>query len=147
MLNTRKQSGVVLLEAMVGLLIFAIGIIGLIRLQTEAIAQVSDAKYRASAALLANEVLGQMWGDRGNLPAYAQLSGGGGTCAATGAPSTYAPVTAWLSDVTNTLPGASAAMQTIAVTGPANDIVTVTVCWKAARDTGSHHYTAIAQLE
>lgn len=55
------QSGIALLEALVAILIFSIGILALVGLQATAIKQSTDARYRAEAAALANELIGQMW--------------------------------------------------------------------------------------
>ena len=147
MLNIRNEQGVILLEALVGLLIFSIGILGMVALQAAAISQTADAKYRSSASLLANQIIGQMWGDRGNLAAYSQATGGGTACNTAGTPSGYAPVTAWLTEITGELPGATPAMQTINISGAANNVVTVTVCWKGAHDSAPHNYVAVAQLK
>jgi type IV pilus assembly protein PilV len=55
------QSGVLLLEVLIALLIFALGVLGLVGLQASAVKQSGQAKYRADATLLANELMGQMW--------------------------------------------------------------------------------------
>ena len=56
-----SQSGIALLEALVAILIFSVGILALVGLQATAIKQSSDARYRSEAAALANELIGQMW--------------------------------------------------------------------------------------
>jgi len=56
-----RQRGSFLLEALISLLIVALGILGLIALQARAIQNIDDAQYRAEAAYLANALLGQMW--------------------------------------------------------------------------------------
>lgn len=63
MLNARRrsQSGVLLLEVLIALLIFSLGVLGLVGLQANAIKQSGQAKYRTDATLLANELIGQMW--------------------------------------------------------------------------------------
>lgn len=53
----RQQSGVILLEALLAILIFSLGILALVGLQAAAVKQSADAKYRTEAALLANEVI------------------------------------------------------------------------------------------
>ncbi len=55
------QRGGFLLEALISVLIVALGVLGLIALQARAIQNVDDAQYRAEAAYLANALLGQMW--------------------------------------------------------------------------------------
>jgi Tfp pilus assembly protein PilV len=55
------QSGVMLLEALIAILIFSLGILSLVALQATAIQLTGDAKYRTDATLLANRLIGQMW--------------------------------------------------------------------------------------
>ena len=57
----RAQRGSFLLEALISVLIVALGLLGLIALQARAIQNVDDAQYRAEASYLANALLGQMW--------------------------------------------------------------------------------------
>jgi type IV pilus assembly protein PilV len=72
------QRGSFLLEALVSVLIVALGILGLIGLQARAIQNVDDAQYRGEAAYVANELLGQMWlYDRAKLIADFDSSGAG----------------------------------------------------------------------
>jgi type IV pilus assembly protein PilV len=65
-----RQRGGFLLEALVGILIFTLGVLGLLALQGRAIGYSSDAQYRGEAAYLANAYLSRMWADQpANLPA------------------------------------------------------------------------------
>ena len=140
-----RQHGSSLLEGLIAILIFSIAIIGLIGMQARVITQVGDAKYRADASDLANEIIGQIWADRANIESYAHYPvAGASACAPGGAPSGYANVTSWLSEVQNTLPGAPANGQQIFV--GANNVVTVTVCWQAPTDAVRHNYVASAQV-
>jgi type IV pilus assembly protein PilV len=56
-----NQSGVMLLEALIAILVFSLGILSLVALQATAVQLTSDAKYRTDATLLANRLIGQMW--------------------------------------------------------------------------------------
>lgn len=56
----RHQRGVLLLEVLIALLIFALGVLGLVGLQATAAKQSGQTKYRADATLLANDLLGLM---------------------------------------------------------------------------------------
>lgn len=66
---TRIRSGAVdqrggfLLEALIGILIFTLGVLGLMALQARAIGYTSDTQYRGEAAFLANAYLSRMWAD------------------------------------------------------------------------------------
>ncbi len=50
-----------MLEALIAILIVALGILGTVGLYARSIQNVDDAKFRGEAALLANTLLGQMW--------------------------------------------------------------------------------------
>ena len=56
----RLQGGATLLEAIIGILIFSLGILALVGMQALAIKQVNDAKYRADASFYANQIIGEM---------------------------------------------------------------------------------------
>jgi type IV pilus assembly protein PilV len=121
---SRGQDGMMLLEALLGILLFSIGILGLIGMQGVSIKNTSEARYRSEAAYLANQIVGRMWIDRANLASYALTSGT--TC---NAASTTA-LQQWLCQVETSLPG----ITTVAATRPtiaiATDRVTVTMHWR-----------------
>ncbi len=142
------QRGSAILEAMISILIFSIGVIALMGLQTTSIKNSSDAKHRADAAYLANQIIGQMWVDRGNITLYDHQSGGA-VCAPAGTASGNANVTAWLAQVSASLPGASSVAQQIAVgalTGSGAYPVTVTICWQAPEETTPHNFAVTAEI-
>lgn len=127
----RRQAaqGVMLIEALVAVLIFAFGVLGLVGLQATMTKAQSTAKYRADAAFLAQQVIGTMWSDApANLVNYG--TGGGGVVDSC---SGYARCTAWTSKVASTLPGGS-----VAVTVAASD-VTVAISWTQPNE-GTHTY-------
>lgn len=68
----RMQEGAALLEALVAVLIFSIGILAVIAIQALSVRVVTDAKYRADASFVANQALGRLWGDPDNLAAHAE---------------------------------------------------------------------------
>lgn len=59
--HARSQHGVALIEALVSILIFAFGVIGLMGLEASAINFSIDAEDRNRAAVLANEIASSMW--------------------------------------------------------------------------------------
>lgn len=59
-----SQSGVALIEVLVSILLFSLGILGLIGLQARAISLSVDAEDRNRAALIANEIATTMWTQR-----------------------------------------------------------------------------------
>ena len=92
--TARHQAGVMLIEALIGILIFSIGILALLGMQGTAIKNTTDARYRSEAAFLATQIVGQMWVDMANLGSYD-----------TDNVAAYAPRDAWVNSVANTLPG------------------------------------------
>jgi type IV pilus assembly protein PilV len=65
------QAGGFLLEALVAILIFSFGILGMVGLQAQSIRHVSDAQYRGEATYLANSYLAKMWStDKASWPDY-----------------------------------------------------------------------------
>lgn len=130
-----KQRGSVVLEALISILIFSIGILAIIGLQAASIKNVTAAKYRTDASLLANRVIGQMWvSDKNNASLVTNFSSPAGA--------NYA---AWANTVAQALPGVSgvpANAPTIAI--DANNNATVTVFWQAPDEAASHNFTAIA---
>lgn len=59
-----------MLEALIALLIFSMGILAVIGLQASAIRNTTEARLRIDASYLADQVIGQMWVDRTNLAGY-----------------------------------------------------------------------------
>ena len=123
-----------LLEAMIGILIFSMGILAIIGMQARSIAYVSDAMYRSQASFLSNEIIGAMWVDRANLANYV-MPGGASTT-----------VTTWAAKVSNELPGSAANPPTIAI-DPATGIVTITIQWMPPNVTTAHNLVAVAQIQ
>lgn len=158
------ERGLFLLEALIAILIFSFGILGLVGMQSKAISAQSDAQYRIEAANAANKILSEIWLniDRTNLgttPTSVQNSllafqhqPGGTNCNFTGAASANAYVTAWVNSMTTAgstaLPGATAAMQQIAVNIAAGNYnsVTVTVCWQTPLDASPRRHTVITYV-
>ena len=69
--TSKLQSGVMLLEALIGILIFSLGILALVGMQATAVRATSDARDRTEASNLTSQLVGQMWLDRANLANYA----------------------------------------------------------------------------
>jgi type IV pilus assembly protein PilV len=131
---TIKQKGSMMLEGLIAILIFSLGILSIVALLGASVKNTSDAKYRTEASLLTNQIIGQMWtGDRTSTALVADYSSPDGTA-----------FTAWSNAVTQTLPGVTGAnMPTVEITG---NVVTVTVRWQAPGEAASHNYVAIARI-
>lgn len=110
------QQGMALIEGMIAILIFSIGILAIVGLQAVTLRQSTDAKYRIDASLLANQTLGTMWGDRANLNAYA---------------------------VQETLDALPNGTRTVTVSG---NQVTVTITWKLPGESAAHRHVVVAEI-
>jgi type IV pilus assembly protein PilV len=60
-IGRHPQRGSFMLEALIAILIVALGVLGTVGLYARSVQQVDDAKFRGEAALLASSLIGQMW--------------------------------------------------------------------------------------
>lgn len=143
----KKQRGVMLIEALIGILIFSIGILALIGMQSTAIKNTTDARYRSEAAYLANAIIGQIRLDMLNIASYDD-----------GLAIAYVPRTNWRAQVAATLPGIDIAgnqrVPSILVTaGPSlvgdalpSSRVTVTLNWLQPGGTDQRQFQIVSHL-
>ena len=124
--SRKSQEGVMLIEALVAILIFTVGVIAVMGMQAVSIEQVSQAKYRTDASYLANQITGKMWTDQPNLATYATAGSAGRA--------------AWDAVVASTLPTGTAV---IVVNGT---LVTVTINWRQPNETVTRKYVAVANI-
>lgn len=141
-----KQAGIMLLEGLIAILVFSLGILALVGMQGVAVKQVTDAKYRSDASLLASQLIGTMWVSNRTpaaLKANFDTTNGEST-----------ELTNWKVAVAATLPGITddANQPTVDVTslGTVNDgTVTMTIFWRTPGDDASspiHKYVTVAQI-
>jgi type IV pilus assembly protein PilV len=65
--SLKNQAGGLLIESLIAMMIFSVGIVGLINLQTFANKTAAEAIYRGEAAMLADQLIRQLWAsDRSN---------------------------------------------------------------------------------
>ena len=62
----RGQSGVIILEALIAIFIFSIGILGLVGALSAAVTNASEAQYRTEAAFLADSLIAEIRVSRNN---------------------------------------------------------------------------------
>lgn len=110
----RQRRGFAMLEALVALLICAMGVLGVVGLQGAMTRAQTSATFRAEASFLAQQLLGEMWTDRANLASYATTNCG-------------AACTDWQARVAARLPGGQSTV-TVANTG----VVSIEIRWTAA---------------
>ena len=118
----RSTRGFALLEALVALLLFSFGVLGVVGLQATMVKATTSAKGRTDAANLAHQLVGTIWIDRANVAKYASAS-----C------STHAPCADWTARLATTLPAATSTVTVDATTGA----VAVQVSWTPPNE-GTH---------
>lgn len=160
--SSHAQRGVFLLEALIGVLVFSLGVLAMVALGTAAVSAQSDAQYRTEAANLANEIASgvALRADRSPQPTAADAlaalnasllpyshNAGGATCNFNNAASSEALVTDWADKVIAALPGASAhGLQVDTTTLAAFSGVQVTVCWQSSTDRAVRSYSLVTYV-
>ena len=132
--RAKQQTGVMLIEVLFAILIFSIGILGIVGLYAASVRNAGDAKYRVDASLLANELIAQMWiVDRTAANWQDQFKKGG------------TPYDAWAGRVKDTLPGDIPPV----VIAAANGAVTIQINWRAPSEPAdiTHSYVAVSQVQ
>ena len=150
------QRGSVMLEALIAVMIFAIGILGTIGLQAKIIGLSTDARYRTDATFLANQIIAQIWVDPTVDPddpsGYTLNVNSTYACATCDASNGNANTQYW---VTQTH-GASGVLPPYGdfVTCPSSiamngNQVTVTVQWQLPQEAGNtcHSYSSMTEIQ
>ena len=166
-----SQCGVFLLEALIAIVIFAIGILAMISMQAVSIAAQNDSQYRIEAEHLIDQLTSQIRigvahdATTGNVidssfAAYAHQPVTDAACTFSGAASGDAIVTGWLNTVRGLdsggsavagkgLPGVTPARLQIITNSSTAGIyqLRVTICWQAANDKAAHSHSVVAYID
>ena len=172
----RQAQGFFLLEALLAIFIFSLGVLAMVAMGATAINAQGDAQYRSDAATFANEIATQIWINMPRPTAASHTAPGardllisnaltgnfqhqtstsntalGVPCNFTGPAATSPIVTAWVNEIVSgphALPGATASMQQILIDTSAagNNQVTITICWKAPSDKFERKHTLITYV-
>jgi type IV pilus assembly protein PilV len=130
-----RQKGIVIIENMIALLIFAMGILGIVGLLAMSTKNVAAAKYRNDASLLANQIIGQMWvDDKTNASLKTNYENGG------------AKYLTWVAAVSSALPGVAVDVNPPIISINANNVATITVRWQAPGESTVHKFEVIARI-
>lgn len=117
-LDGQLQQGAALLESLIAILLFSMGILALVGLQGAMVKNTSDAKYRAEATFIAQQRLGLIWVGT-SLADYIEAD----------------------TDISTMLPNGT---RTVEVSP--ERVVTVTVTWQLPGD-AEHSYSTNARIE
>lgn len=146
----KEQSGIMLLEALIAILIFSLGILAVLALQATSIKLTGDAKYRTDATLLANRLIGRMWVSNDSLADLKTHFQTGGT-----------EYNNWLAEVSSAegLPGVVAASTGVTSTLPLVTVdttagatagqVVITLFWRTPEmqtDRPGHKQVVVSQI-
>lgn len=173
-MSRRSQRGSFMIEALIGIVIFFMGVLAMIALQASSIAIQADAQYRNEAGNLVDQILGEInLGARdpngavvaGTLAGFAHQPTGGTTtcrllatdanantdcCNFSGAVSVNPLVTNWVADVSTNnatrLPASDSTRQQIVVNAGTSNQVIVTVCWQGPKDARPRFHRVIAYV-
>lgn len=128
-----RQHGVMLLEALVAILIFSIGILAIVGLQANAIKLSNDAKYRSDASFMANQLIGEMWLAQSSPSFVTDFSSPSGN-----------RYLAWKNQVASAIPvtGVSAptvaiAQSTVVAASSLSSTVDISIYWRVIGENGS----------
>ncbi len=135
-----RTGGFTMIEVLVALLVFSLGVLALVSIQATATRMAGDARDRAVATFLADQLLARMLiSDPTTATSFQHKPSGTTACNPSGAASTNAVVTGWLAEVAQQLPNATSGQQQIVVVPPAPPDITarvvVTLCWQNGNDT------------
>lgn len=132
--TARRAAGFTMIEVLVSLLVFSVGVLALVSIQGTAARMATDARDRATATFLADQLLARMLiSDPATAASFAHKPGGTTACAPTGTASGNAVVTGWLAEVALQLPGATSGQQQVVVNAGTRE-VTVRLCWQNGND-------------
>ncbi|MCG2595091.1 type IV pilus modification protein PilV [Ramlibacter sp. XY19] len=137
--HSKAQRGFSLVEVLVAIVVFSFGVLGLVRLQATAVKMSTDARQRAEATFLADQLLARLLiSNPATATEFNHMAGGTSACAPTGTASTNATLLDWMSQVTAAFPRVNASEQQVIVGGTNNADVTIRLCWKNGEDDLPH---------
>jgi type IV pilus assembly protein PilV len=113
-----SQQGVVIIEAMIAILIFSIGVLGIVGMQANMVKNTSESKFRADASYIAQQQIGTLWASPNSLPADGSSTD---------------------TNISSQLPGGTLNVTRI------GDTYTITIKWQQPGE-AEHNYTTIATI-
>lgn len=115
------QRGVVLLESLIAILIFSLGVLAIVGLQAAMVGNTTASKFRADASYLMQQRLGLIWANPGDTNRFSTIAA--------------------LDDISSLLPNGT---RTVTCLSPGE--VRIQVTWKAPGDAVTHNVTTDARI-
>ncbi len=123
----RHLRGSVLIEGLLSVLVFSVGMVGLMMLLSATLVETGNARHRSEASLLASDLIAQMWrGDRSPAALQTRFN------------ENADEYRAWLARVQSTLPGADRRDRLPTLVIDAERRVTLTLRWQLPGDRDVH---------
>lgn len=113
----KRQGGSILIEGLVAVLIFSMGILAVVGLQAVSMKNTTQAKIRTDASFIASERVGEMWTHQSTLSSYAEVD--------------------------TSVPELPNGKRTTVING---NQATVTVTWELPGDSTTHQFVTIAKI-
>ncbi|MFM7524825.1 MAG: hypothetical protein ACKO4M_11795 [Betaproteobacteria bacterium] len=130
-----RNIGSALIESLLALLVFVVGLLSLLVLLTSTLKQTDNARYRTEASLLASDLVSRMWSGDRSLDALRAR---------------FDPVAEeyqqWLTQVQASLPGVTQDKNQPNLVIDDTRTVSLTLRWQAASDTVQHHLAVVTRL-
>jgi len=137
----KKQQGATLLEGLISIAIFSIGILGLGAMQVTMMKSSQESRYRTIASYYAEEIIGLAMADSAdNRSKYAVTNG---SCTTSG----FSPCSDWLTRVKTDLPESSSNTEKSNITiNATTGIMSVSIRWKRPNDSEVQQYSTSTNL-
>ena len=131
-----RRRGSALIEGLLALVVFSVGLIGLLMLLSASLVESGNARYRSEASLLASDLVGRMWSGDRSVTALQGRYGDAST-------DDYQQ---WLQRVQVTLPGTktTANLPQIAIDDDRN--VTISLAWQAPGEASAHRLVIATRI-
>ncbi len=130
---SKQQNGMVLLEGLIAILIFSVGILGVVGLQAAMIKGAADSQYRIEAGNIAQQRVAQMYVDQDKLADYEEVDTD--ISALTGLPNGKRSTVRAVASCDKDLLG-----------DPSQNCVIVTVSWEQPGTKDTHNVTTVAHI-
>jgi type IV pilus assembly protein PilV len=130
------QKGVSLLEGLLTIILFSVGMLSLLMLLSTSLVEAGNARYRSEASLLASDLIGQMWtGDRSLSALRKRFTD-----------TTSDDYQRWLKTVHDRLPGTDGTKNLPSIMIDNQRKVKIALYWQAPGDGKKHQLLTVATI-